>query len=60
MRRRRLRSVAVDRLDTRVADVSAAFLDLDSRTKAELIRVAPELYFAAARMVRMREIALDI
>jgi hypothetical protein len=49
----------MERLDVRVADVAAAFLRLNASEKAELIVQSPELYFAVARMVRMREIALE-
>lgn len=60
IRQRALRRVAVDRLDTRVADVSVAFNNLSAQAKCELITSVPELYFAVARMVRMREIAVEV
>jgi hypothetical protein len=47
-------------VDTRAADVSDAFERLTSAQKAELARQVPELYFAVARLVRMRQIATEV
>ncbi len=60
MNRRGLRREALRRVDTRAADVSDAFERLTSAQKAELARQVPELYFAVARLVRMRQIATEV
>jgi hypothetical protein len=54
-----LRRGALRRVDVRAADVADAFLRLTSTQKANLICEVPELYFAVARLVRMREIAAE-